>query len=67
MMNEMMKLMETGMELIENGASWLFYEATTAQVILLLASAKVLSELAAQLRALADNAIKDFKELLKVH
>lgn len=67
MMNEMMQLMETGMEWIANGANWLFYEATTAQVILLLVSAKVLSELAAQLRALSANALKDFKELLKVH
>lgn len=67
MMNEMVKLMETCMEMVANGASWIFYEATTAQVILLLASAKALSELAAQFRALEDNAIKNFKELLKVH
>lgn len=61
MMNEMVKLMETCMEMVANGASWIFYEATTAQVILLLASAKVLSELAAQLRVLGDT-IKDFNK-----
>lgn len=78
MMNEMMQLMETGMEWIANGANWLFYEATTAQVLLILASAKAIPGVVAQVeravirevrttRALADSALKDFKEILKVH
>lgn len=49
-MKEMLELMETGMklgmELMANGASWLFYEATTAQVILVLATFRAIPSLA---------------------
>lgn len=46
MMNEMVNVMEAGMELMANGASWLFYEATTAQVILVLATLRAIPSLA---------------------
>lgn len=81
MMIEMMELVETGVEMAANGASWLFYEASTAQVILILAALKAIPNLtsmvevglyrmAAGMRWLMADTKRQFRDIIaltKVH